>query len=409
MAVRFCAYEAEAHLDSAYRVWQEVGWLEPDSEKLTHLDSFLRNGKTLVADVDGSVECLVHSCGGTVQHTGDPLRLRAITAVTTSWIGRRQGFATRLVADVLAEAVEEGAAVAALGMFEQGYYDRLGFGTCAYENTITFDPRSLKVDLPYRMPVRLTIDDWAEMHGAMARRMKSHGSVVLESPDLLGSELALFEGSFFGLGYRTAGRLSHFVAGSAKGEHGPYKVRFLAYETPDQLLELLGVLHALSDQVASVWMAEPPHIQLQDLLDQPGRPQMLGRQGEDHPHHEAGAWEQIRILDLDACIGICQWEGPAVSFNVSLSDPAASVLPGPWRGVGGEYTVTIGAESHLQRGPTPGLPAMTASVNAFSRMWFGVRPASSIAITDDLNGPSDLLASLDRALSTRPPLPGWDF
>jgi hypothetical protein len=48
-------------------------------------------------------------------------------------------------------------------------------------------------------------------------------------------------------------------------------------------------------------------------------------------------------------------------------------------------------------------------VNAFSRLWLGVRPASGLAVTDDLAGPSALLEQLDRVLLLPEPKPDWDF
>ena len=47
----------------------------------------------------------------------------------------------------------------------------------------------------------------------------------------------------------------------------------------------------------------------------------------------------------------------------------------------------------VKLGPNPrpfqesvGLPTLTATVSAFTRMWLGVRPATGLTITDDLQG-----------------------
>ena len=408
MTVTFRAYEPGSDTESAHRVWREVGWAPPSDDRLELLESFLVAGNTTVADVDGEVECLVQWCPGAINYAGESLKLCVITAVTTSWVGRKRGFASRLTADALAAGVESGAAVAALGMFEQGYYDRLGFGTWGYEHMLTFDPRSLRIDVPYRTPLRLTAADGAEMHAAMVGRMQSHGTVVYGPPEILQAEMASLE-DLFALGYRTDGRLSHFVAGSAKGDHGPYKVRWLAYETPRQLLELLKLLYELADQVASVWMVEPVQIQFQDLIDQPGRSWMFGRPVEPHPHHEASAWQQMRILDLEACVSKRRWRGDEVGLNLRLTDPVAELAGISWKGIAGDYTVTIGDVSTAVGGHHPDLPILEASVNAFSRLWFGVRPASSLAITDDLDGPPELLAALDEAMCLPTPRSGCDF
>jgi len=92
-----------------------------------------------------------------------------------------------------------------------------------------------------------------------------------------------------------------------------------------------------------------------------------------------------------------------------LTDPLADLLTGTWRGVGGDYTLRIGDPSTVVSGSTAGLPTLEATVNAFSRMWFGVLGASSLAITDDLDGPAELLAALDEALCLPVPRAGWDF
>jgi len=55
------------------------------------------------------------------------------------------------------------------------------------------------------------------------------------------------------------------------------------------------------------------------------------------------------------------------------------------------------------------LPTMTASVNAFTRLWLGVRPASSLRFTDDLDAPAGLIETLDSVLRLPAPRPDWDF
>jgi hypothetical protein len=52
---------------------------------------------------------------------------------------------------------------------------------------------------------------------------------------------------------------------------------------------------------------------------------------------------------------------------------------------------------------------MRASVNAFSRLWFGVAPASSLAVTDELEAPPALLDALDWLLCVPPPSLDWVF
>ncbi len=54
-------------------------------------------------------------------------------------------------------------------------------------------------------------------------------------------------------------------------------------------------------------------------------------------------------------------------------------------------------------------PKGAAPVNAFSRMWLGVRPATALNFTDDLSGPPELLEALDSLLRLPDPQPDWDF
>jgi hypothetical protein len=80
-----------------------------------------------------------------------------------------------------------------------------------------------------------------------------------------------------------------------------------------------------------------------------------------------------------------------------------------WRGVGGDYVVTLGPVSEVVVGREPSLPLLQASVNAFTRLWMGVRPATGLAVTDNLSGPGDLLCALDGALRLPVPRVDWEF
>ena len=81
----------------------------------------------------------------------------------------------------------------------------------------------------------------------------------------------------------------------------------------------------------------------------------------------------------------------------------------PWRGIGGEYMVELGEESRATPGQQSNLPTLTASVNAFSRMWFGVRTASDLSYTDELSGVPELLQQLDAKLRLPQPKPDCEF
>jgi predicted N-acetyltransferase YhbS len=405
------SYEDERDLAAVTRMWREVGWIDDTDEHADALAGFLRCGDTLVADVHGEAECLVHRSPGSLRHGDHDLPLCAISAVTTSHVGRRQGLASTLMVEALQAGAASGAAVAALGMFDQGYYDRFGFGTGTYEHRLTFDPSTLRVDLPARPPERLTRGDAAEIHALLMRRHRGHGSAVIDPVQMFATEMAWTD-KVFALGFRADdGRLTHAVVGSMKAEYGPYVVDWLAYEEPGQLLELLGVLRSLGDQVASMTIREEPaDLQLQDLVGVPMRQRRAARiAGGAGSLHESHASMQLRILDPAACIAAVRLDTPPVRFGLRLDDPLAELAAGGWRGIGGEYTVSLGASSEIVAGIESGLPVLEASVNAFSRLWIGVRPASSLSLTDRLTGPPDLIAQLDRALRFPPPRFGWPF
>jgi len=403
------AYDKEIDLDAAVRTWLEVGWIE-SAEKRSSVAAAMAAANTEVGMLEGEPECFVCWVPGTIRYEKADLSLCAVTAVTTSHVGRKLGFASTMTARALSNAAESGCAVAGLGIFEQGFYDKLGFGTADYDHRISFDPATLMVDhVPYRPPVRVTVDDWADMHHAMSNRMMSHGSIVLSSPRMLEAEVGLSDRPFT-LGYRDeTGTLTHFVYGEMKGEHGPWRIDALAYQNTNQLLELLRLLRELGDQVRSVVIIEPAHVQLQALIRNPMR-QADRSAGSDHESlNRAFAWWQLRMLDVEACVAARSWRGDPVRFNLTLTDPVESRLPGTWPGVGGEYTIAIGAESVAARGHTDGLPSMTTGVGPFTRLWFGVRSPSVLAVSDRIEASPGLMADLDEAMRLPKPVAGWLF
>ncbi|MDX1690480.1 MAG: GNAT family N-acetyltransferase, partial [Acidimicrobiia bacterium] len=398
-------YDPERDFDAVVRTWREIGWIDTSDDQRASLGHFLEVGHSAVGVVDGDAECLVHWTPGTLRHTDTDLPLCGLTAVTTSRVARKLGLATALTARALVEGIDAGAAVAVLGMFEQGFYDRFGFGTGPYEHRVRFDPRSLDVDMLYRPPVRVTPDDWEDVHAALLRRHRDHGSLTLDPPGIARAELGWIENPF-GLGYRDeSGELTHFVMGPAKGEHGPYRIWHLAYRDTAQLLELLRMLRELGDQVASIDMMEPPEIQLQDLVRQPIRRRIMSAKSEHELTTTSLAFWQLRILDLEACVAAHRWRGPEVVFDLTLDDPLGGLVDGA--GIAGDYTVTVADPATVEPGHRGDVPRLRASVNAFSRLWFGVRSASALAVTDDVAAPADLLAALDESLRLPPPRLGW--
>ena len=401
-------YDEARDLTHVLRCWLEIGWIETE-EKEPALQAFLASSSAEVAELDGEAEAMTMWTPSTIRYQDTDLPMSAITAVTVSHVGRKLGLASTLTARSLKHAADAGMAVAALGMFEQGFYDRLGFGTGSYTSDLTFDPASLRLEhVPYRRPIRLSTDDYAEMSAAMHNRMQAHGAVTIHPELFVKGELLITDRAFT-LGYRSdAGELTHFVFGSMKGEHGPFRVNALAYRSTQELLELLRMLKELGDQVRSIKMLEPAHIQLQALLNEPVRERDRSTGSTHQSQHRSVAWWQLRMLDVERCVAARTWIGEPVRFNLTLIDPVSGRSDG-WPGVAGHYTVTVADPSHATAGHTPGLPLLSTDVGSFSRLWFGVRSPSTLCATDPIDAPAELITSLDTALLLPEPHPGWEF
>lgn len=404
-------YNHDKDRDAVHRIWREIGWMDDGQEE--SVDLFLSAGRGWVADIDRSAECYVGTLAGSVRYLDEELSLGIIGAVTTSRIARKQKLASRLTAHALASLAADGALVSGLGMFEQGYYNRLGFGTGSYERVLFFDPADLTVDVPFRIPRRLTKDDWAAVHAARMSRHRGHGSCNVIPPEATHAEMAR-DKKAFGLGYCDGpkGELTHFVwIYQENPGYGPYNVLSAVWQTGGQFLELMAILKSFGDQVHLVELDEPAGIQLQDLLRQPFKNRAISKQSKFENRCSSCAYWQMRMLDLSGCMALTHLPCADLRFNIRLTDPVETLLDqsAPWRGISGDYLITLGQESSAVRGEKLSLPTLKASVGAFTRMWLGVLPATGLAITDQLSGPADLLAELDRAFLLPQPHPGWDF
>jgi len=414
--MNFRNYDPERDFEAVRRIWHETGWneLDRDLDKkglAAYLDPACSD--SYVAELHGAAECSVGMAHGSYRHIDSDIPFVGVMSVTTSHVARKQGFAGGLTAHAIAQAVAKGAAMAGLGIFEQGYYDKLGFGSGTFEQLIRFDPAQLNVPNASRPPRRLTVDDAAVMHAARLRRMPVHGAVSFDQEGITQARSYWARGGF-GLGYFDGpnGELSHFIwMGSTDFEYGPYTVHWMAYETHDQLRELLGVLKGLGDQVVTISMLQPSGVRLQDLLIQPIKERLVRERSKFESSGDALAYWQMRICDLPACLAATHIECDPVRFNLTLTDPIESRLPenAPWRGCAGEYTVSLGRQSSAEPDHDPALPTMTASVNAFTRLWIGVDTASAIAFSDALDAPPELMTELDRKLRLPSPHVDWEF
>ncbi len=399
---------------AVFRIFEEVGWLDEkrDKKRDRYVDAAIRASTCSVAVIRDEAECFVMTSPGSIRYRDEELRLCAVTAVTTSRIARKMSSATRLTAMALAEAAKAGDCVAGLGVFDQGFYNKLGFGNGPYQQWMAFDPSSLEVQSFKRAPRRLGLKDAKKMHASRLSRMKGHGSVCILPFEQTQDEIA-FTKTGFGLGFfdERSGELTHHLWIKVKGNHGPYTVDFMSYRSYDQLLELLSLLKSFGDQVYVVEMREPPEIQLQDLLSRPLRYKETTRRTKYENYISAESYYQVRMLNLQECVGKTRllFDGPR--FNLSLKDPITEFLPEgtEWKGLSGQYAISFGKKSSVASGREKGLLELRASVGAFTRMWLGVRSATALSMTDELEAPGDLLRELDDLLRLPVPIPDWDF
>jgi hypothetical protein len=404
-------YQSPADRPFAHRIWREIGWMQKEQEP--GVDALVEAGAAMVAEVEGEPECLVTRAPGEIRYLHRDLPFACLTSVTTSRIARKQGLAARLTARSIAEAAAGGALIAGLGMFEQGFYNQLGFGTGGYEHRLALDPSQLLLSVKHRVPRRLGPDDLREVHDLRLRRRRGHGSCNLYPVAITQADMLLYR-NVAGFGYHDGARgaLSHCLWFSAKElEHGPFEVGALIYQTWDQFLELLALIRSFGDQIRLVRLREPAGLQLQDLLDKPFCRQAVSKRSDFEAGIRSDAYWQMRICDLPACLAMTMLPIPELRFNLALTDPIGRYLDqdAPWRGVSGSYHLTFGPNSSAGPGLEERLPTLKASVGAFTRMWLGVLPATGLSVTDDLSGPEDLLAALDVALRLPRPSPDWDF
>lgn len=408
-------YDYKKDKEAVHRIWQEIGWIKGDNPE--PLDLLLKSEHVLVADLHGEAECMVLTTPGDLRYQDETLPYGVVAAVTTSQVARRQGLARRLTAQAVAQDAASGVAVAGLGMFEQGFYNQLGFGSCAYEHRIRIDPGSLKVKGKPRPPLRLSDSDGARVHASRLQRWRAHGSVSIHDVNVTHADIAFSQKYFtrgFGLGYQDeqTGELTHHLWGTMEdAEHGPLRIWWMVYRTPKQLHELLALIQAQSDQVNWVSVPEPPGVQMQDLVKQPFRQRRLSERSNYPAGIQTHAFFQARICDLEACLLHTHLPAGEVRFNLELHDPIGRYLDAeaPWRGIGGNYVVTLGSESAAERGKNDRLPTLKASVGTFTRLWLGVRPAYGLTVSDDLSGPPELLEAIDAVVRLPVPVTDWSF
>lgn len=402
-------YRPRKDKKAVQRIWQECGWISQEKHEIEAQSQLIKGSDAWVMELDGQAECLVLSTDGVFHHTGTPLKLSAITGVTTSRVARNLSAASKTLAKCLADQAASGKAVSGLGIFEQGFYNRLGYGNGTYEHLVRFDPAWLKNMGKPRTPVRLGLDDFKEIHETRLNRRKAHGAADLLPPEITQADM-LFSKKVFGLGYRENGKLTHYLVGRGDGEFGPYHVDLLVYSTIHQFRELMAVIRGLGDQIRQVRFREPRGIQIQSLLKKPFQLYTVTQQAKYQARSSAMAYWQLRILNLPECVAALTIED-SLEFNLTLSDPLEKYLGegAPWRGCGGDYTVKLGKTSRAVEGHTEGLPVLYSSVNDFTRFWMGAASAEVLNGLESFDGPEQLIRDLDRHVRLPLPAPDWDY
>lgn len=406
-------YDKERDFEHHCRIWKEIGWwIEGDRGKKAS-SLYCDTCDTIVEEVHGEMEVGASRCPAIFWHQKASLPAVLIVGVYAGRVGRQNGHALALTAESIALAVDEGACIASLGIFDQGFYDRIGFGIGSYIRRMTVDPNSLQVPSLERAPHRLGVDDYEEMHAARLNRRPVHGRVDIVPPGITGLDCLEADGGF-GLGFRNAdGVLTHhmWLDSNDKNEFGPYWVEWMVWNTRSEFMELLSVLRSLGDQVRGVRIPDPPEVQIQQLLSRPFR--QAGRvQGSDYAvKNTSAAYQQHRICDLPRCVEAFSLPGPEVRFNLELEDPIQAYLPehSNWKGCGGDWIITLGDTSSAVSGRDSNLPTMKTTVGAFTRLWLGVSAVSGLAITDSIDAPGELLGRLDQLIRLPRPLTDWDY
>lgn len=411
-------FELGRDLEAVRRIWEETRWIDRgDKGDAAALRTMLAGSPAFVAELDGEAECVTIGSPATIRHLRRDIPLGIVAAVATSPRGRRAGLASRATAALVARDAGAGMMVSALGMFEQGFYTRLGFGNGPAELRWSIDPASLAVDARARTPCRITTEHSDEAHSAMGKRALRHGGVRILNPAHTAADMGWTEHPL-GLGYRdAAGELTHFLWGEMRDENGPLVITAMAWREPGQLRELLALLRSLGDQAYRIKLLEPAGIHLQDFISRPLRESGTSESRQWRKGAEAEAWWQARINDVPGCLAHTSLPtssslgGPALEFNLRLDDPIGKFLPAdaPWRGTGGDYIVHLGAECGAAAGSRKGLPSLNAGIGGFTRLWLGCAEAGVIAASGEIEAPKQLLDDLEATLRLPVPRTGCEF
>ncbi|MCP4646496.1 MAG: hypothetical protein GY852_02020 [bacterium] len=411
--MRGVLYDKELHLKKCISIWMDAGWLDKGQEKLA--ENWFNSADALVGEHNNETVALALSHRGSYYHKlhHEELPFCAVTGITVAFHGRKLGFAGSLTAELLARGAERGEIVAGLGMFEQGFYNKVGFGNYPYMKLVYFRPADLVVSGSFSsIPKRFSNMDWEKIHKNRAERLRCHGSVNLP-PIITHAEMEINKNSFtIGFVNKQNDLTHHYVVASVKGEHGPMRIAWTSFRTAEQFRDILLSIKSFGDQIDLVSMQEPSGIQFQSLLK---KPISIQRQSAASTGMKAGiragSWTQCRILDLEKSVNGMKCMGDSCDFNLILKDPVGKYLDSSfkWKGCSGNYTVQFSDSSKAAVGLSDGLPLMKCSVETFSKLWAGTAKPTMLAYTDAIEAPVSLLTKLDSALRLPEPNFDWDL
>jgi predicted acetyltransferase len=392
------------------RIWKECGWLEEKMDST--VQEIIGDSHIKVAEINHSVEATAMATDARVQYQNTVINANVINAVTVSLVARKSGLASQALACLLADEAKRGIPLSVLGMFEQGFYNKMGYGTGNYFRQLHFDPAELNIPVKCRIPARLSIKDYKAIHANRLNRYKMHGRFDMLSPIATKSEMEFHKKSF-GLGYyNEAGRLTHHLwIDPSDQESGPFYIVWYAYETNEQFLELLALLQSFDNQVREISITEPADIQLLDFIKKPIHRKVVTRGNKYQNYLNSYVYWQLRMLNPIDCLQKTSLAIPNLELNLNLTDPLRQFLPetSNWQGCSGEFYLKLGETCEMASGYRANLPILQVSINAFSRMWLGLKPASGLAVCDDLKAEQTLLKKLDKAFCLPDPQPDWWF
>ncbi len=393
----------ENDIDQMVKIWQEVGWLS--SEEKPVLKILFQAGQGYGADLEDELEATLLSLPADINYEVNLLPVQALSGLVVSPRARRQRIGRNIMIRALEEAARSGQALSALIMFEQGFYDRLGFGLGGYKRVFTFDPEKLNIAEDPVMPARLSIDEWKSVHQALKRRDRSHGGISIKSPEFIKAELEWDKNESYGLGYYDDdGSISHFLWLWRQGDsHGPLLVKFLACRNQAQLLDLLAIISRLGDQIHAVKMSEPYCLRLRDFISYPHKQERKTTGGKLSYKSRVEAPGQLKILDLRRCIEALAIPGAELEFNLKLEDPLSKFAGEDSPAViSGEFSLKLGEESQLKEGTVQGLPTLQSSINAFTRLWLGSASPLELKASSQFSAPSELFRKLEETFRWLP-------